>query len=86
MHKFDPYEYIGVIIPGIVVVITLILLFPETARIVDGGVTIGEFGLILIVAIIAGHLIQAFGNVYEAMLWGISACLRRSPQKGTELC
>jgi hypothetical protein len=72
MHKFDPYEYIGVIIPGIVVVITLILLYPATGYILNSGVSVGEFGLILIVSIVAGHLIQAFGNVFETVLWGLS--------------
>lgn len=69
MHKFDPYEYIGVIIPGVVVVLTLIQLYPAASAILSSGVTVGEFGLILILSIVAGHLIQAVGNAYEAIVW-----------------
>jgi hypothetical protein len=71
MHKFDPYEYIGVIIPGVVVVLTLILLYPGASAVLSSGVTVGEFGLILILAIVAGHLIQALGNAYEGFVWGV---------------
>ncbi len=71
MHKFDPYEYIGVIIPGVVVVLTLMLLYPAASAVLSSGVTVGEFGLILILAIVAGHLIQALGNAYEGIVWGV---------------
>lgn len=71
MHKFDPYEYIGVIIPGVVVVLTLILLYPAATAVHSSGVTVGEFGLILVLAIVAGHLIQALGNAYEGIVWGV---------------
>ncbi len=69
MPKFDPYEYIGVIIPGIVLVVVLLQLHPSIGVVLQPGLTIGEFGLIVILSVVAGHLLQALGNAYEAAVW-----------------
>lgn len=67
---FNAYEYIGVIAPGAVLSLGIILLWPETKEIFfNSNVSIGELGLFLIIAYVAGHLLQSVGNTLEKMLW-----------------
>lgn len=68
--KFDAYEYIAVIAPGAVAIFGGSLVFPELkAYISNGSVTIGGLGIFVILSYIAGHLLQAFGNLLEKALW-----------------
>jgi len=68
--QFNAYEYIGVIAPGSVFCLGVMFLWPETkATIFNQDITIGEFGLFIIVAFVVGHLIQSIGNVIENILW-----------------
>jgi hypothetical protein len=69
-RTFDFYEYAGFIIPGTVLVIALVWLFPETRALFSKeGVTLGELGLFVIVAYAAGQLVQAIGNYLEWIWW-----------------
>jgi hypothetical protein len=69
-RTFDFYEYAGFIIPGAVLVIALVWLFPETRALFSKeGVTLGELGLFVIVAYAAGQLVQAIGNYLEWIWW-----------------
>jgi hypothetical protein len=75
-RTFDFYEYAGIIIPGAVLILGLIWLFPEgRAVFAKDGVTLGEFGLFVIIAYAAGHLIQAVGNFIEWAWWKIWGCM-----------
>ena len=67
--KFDPYEYIGVIIPGSVLVVAVSLLFPDLAPLIEKSLSLGDLGLILVLSFVAGHLLQAGGNIYERGVW-----------------
>jgi hypothetical protein len=69
-RNFDFYEYAGIIIPGTVLVMALVWLFPESRALFSKeGVTLGELGLFVIIAYAAGQLVQAIGNGLEWVLW-----------------
>src|SRR5262245_16661633 len=69
-RNFDFYEYAGIIIPGTVLVMALVWLFPESrAFFSKEGVTLGELGLFVIIAYAAGQLVQAIGNGLEWVWW-----------------
>ena len=68
--RFNAYEYIGVIAPGAVLSLGLIILWPETKEIFfNNNFTVGELGLFVIIAYVAGHLLQSVGNLIEKVLW-----------------
>lgn len=68
--QFNAYEYIGVIAPGAVLSLGVILLWPETKELfLNSNVSVGELGLFLIIAYVAGHLLQSVGNAIEKVLW-----------------
>jgi hypothetical protein len=69
-RQFDFYEYAGIIIPGAVLVMALVWLFPESRALFSKeGVTLGELGLFVIIAYAAGQLVQAVGNYLEWAWW-----------------
>jgi hypothetical protein len=69
-RTFDFYEYAGFIIPGAVVVMAVVWLFPESRALFSKeGVTLGELGLFVIIAYAAGQLVQAIGNYLEWLWW-----------------
>lgn len=69
-NRLDAYEYLGVIAPGAIVVFGASLVAPELKEyIADSGVTVGGFGIFLILSYVAGHLLQAFGNALEKIVW-----------------
>jgi len=69
-RNFDFYEYAGIIIPGTVLVMALVWLFPESRALFSKeGVTLGELGLFVIIAYAAGQLVQAIGNGLEWVWW-----------------
>jgi hypothetical protein len=69
-RTFDFYEYAGVIVPGAVLVMALVWLFPESRTLfTKEGVTLGELGLFVIIAYAAGQLVQAIGNGIECVWW-----------------
>lgn len=68
--KFDAYEIIGVITPGSLLLFGLTLLFPDlSALFFTQGFSVGELGLFLVLSFVAGHLIQAIGNLLEGVIW-----------------
>jgi hypothetical protein len=69
-RNFDFYEYAGIIVPGSVLVLGFLWLFPEGhAFFAREGVTFGELGIFVIVAYAAGQLVQAIGNGVEWLWW-----------------
>jgi hypothetical protein len=68
--SFDAYEIIGVITPGTVVALMLAMEWPAFRSLLgDKGLSVGDVGLFVLVAYVLGHLIQAVGNVVEAIVW-----------------
>ncbi len=69
-RTFDFYEYAGFIIPGAVLTLGMLILFPEGhALFTKEGVTFGELGLFVIVAYAVGQLVQGIGNFVEWLWW-----------------
>jgi hypothetical protein len=70
MDKFDLYEFIGVVAPGSVLLFGGILLFPAVQAIFGvEGIDLGGLGIFLLLSFVAGHLLQAVGNLLEILLW-----------------
>jgi len=70
MKKLNFYDFAGILAPGAVAVYGLARIYPELGLIVrDEKVSFGELGLLLILAYVAGHLLQAFGNLIEWVWW-----------------
>jgi hypothetical protein len=70
MKEFDFYEFTGVLAPGAVAVYGFARIYPELG-IFDQNkeISFGEFGVLLILAYVAGHLVQSIGNFVEWILW-----------------
>jgi hypothetical protein len=64
------YEQVGIVIPGSVFLVGLLFYFPALhALMAKDGVTLGQFGIFLLLSYAAGHLLAAVGNALEAILW-----------------
>lgn len=69
-REFSYYEFAGLIVPGAIVVSGIPFLFPGViATGLKEGMGFGEFGLLLLVAYGAGHLLHAIGNLLETGWW-----------------
>lgn len=70
MRQFDFYEFTGVVAPGTVILLAAGLIWPDhLGGIQKLNLTVGGFGVALLLAYVAGHLLQAFGNLLEAAWW-----------------
>jgi hypothetical protein len=82
---FDPYEIIGIIVPGTVIALLLAVEVPLFRSLLGGqGMTVGDLGLFVLVAFVFGHLVQAFGNLVEPPIWlgaGLPTNLVLSPSQ-----
>lgn len=69
-ERFDPYEYIGVIVPGSVAIFGAMYLYPDVKALFGADdFNVGGLGLFLIASLVVGHLIQGIGNVMEMTWW-----------------
>jgi hypothetical protein len=69
-RTLDFYEYAGIIVPGAVLIVAVVWLFPESRALLSKeGITLGEFGLFVVIAYAAGQLVQAVGNGLERIWW-----------------
>jgi hypothetical protein len=70
MQKITLYEQLGIVIPGSVLMLGLVLYFPNLKVLtVKDTVSIGELGLFVLIAYAAGHFIAAVGNALESVFW-----------------
>lgn len=73
MNKPTFYEQVGIIIPGAVFLVGLLFYFPALhALMTKDGVTLGAFGIFLLLSYAAGHFLAALGNALEAALWRLA--------------
>jgi hypothetical protein len=64
------YEQVGIVIPGSLFMVGLLFYIPALNTLVaKDGVTLGQFGIFLLLSYAAGHFIAALGNVLESALW-----------------
>jgi len=71
MKQFEYYEFIAILIPGVILLYGLSLVFSEVKPFLGQAISLGEFGLFFILAFASGHLLQAFGNALESAYWKI---------------
>jgi hypothetical protein len=72
MKNFDFYEFAGVLTPGALLLYSISLIYPSLAIYIQGKeFTVGELGLFVILSYVAGHLLQALGNLIEWLYWNI---------------
>ena len=68
-NPFALYEYVGVVAPGAVFIVTMELLHPFLPFELSADTSLGSFGVLVIVAFVVGHLLQAVGRLVEMVLW-----------------
>lgn len=70
MKTFDFYEFAGILTPGVVVLFSLSLAYPEATPFLSGhDISVGDLGLFVVLAYVAGHLVQGVGNLLESYFW-----------------
>jgi hypothetical protein len=70
VNKMTFYEQVGIVIPGSVFVFGLLFFFPDFQTVLTkDGVSLGDFGIFVLLSYAAGHLIAAIGNVGEVWFW-----------------
>jgi hypothetical protein len=70
VNKMTFYEQVGIVIPGSVFVFGLLFFFSALQTVLTkDGVSLGDFGIFLLLSYAAGHLIAAVGNVGERLFW-----------------
>lgn len=85
MRQFDFYEFTGILVPGAAALAGVLTLVPglmPMSAVKD--FSIGGFGLLVVLAYVAGHLVQAIGNLVEWLWWmawgGMPTdCVRTTP-------
>jgi hypothetical protein len=70
MKNFDFYEFAGILTPGVVVLFAVSLTYPQaTPFLVSQQISVGSLGLFVVLAYVAGHLVQGIGNLLESSFW-----------------
>jgi hypothetical protein len=72
MDKLQTYEFVGLISPGAFTIYGLSRIYPQPGIGMlagDDKISFGEFGLLLVLAFVAGHLVQSLGNAIENLYW-----------------
>lgn len=73
MKKFDFYEFTGILVPGVVILYAVSMIIPELSFLArNQAVSVGDLGLFVVLSYVAGHLIQAFGNILEQIFWSLN--------------
>lgn len=72
-REFSFYEFTGVLLPGVTLLLGVYWLVPESrVFVLNSEITTGAFGLFVLIAYLSGHLLNAFGNFIELIGWGAS--------------
>ena len=70
MKSLSFYEFAGIVLPGIIVILGISILFPNMKNFLfNNTLSVGDFGLVLILAYAAGQINQAVGNLVESVWW-----------------
>ena len=69
MRSLTFYEFTGVLAPGVTALAGIGWVLGEGGPWLEGAATLGDLGLLLILGYVAGHLVQALGNLIESLWW-----------------
>lgn len=70
MNKLSFYEQVGIVIPGALFLTALIIFSPSVVPgLMISDISIGEFGVFLLIAYATGHAVAAVGNIVEKIWW-----------------
>lgn len=70
MRQFDFYEFAAVLAPGTVLLFGVSLVSRPVQGVLHGGsMSVGDLGVFVVLAYVAGQLLQAFGNGLEWVWW-----------------
>ncbi len=70
MKKFDFYEFTGILTPGVILLYAVSLTVPAvTPFMASAQLSVGDLGLFIVLAYVAGHLVQSLGNLVEWVFW-----------------
>ncbi|ABM57331.1 hypothetical protein [Verminephrobacter eiseniae] len=70
MRQLEFYEFTGILLPGAIAMAALVLLFPGWGLpTLVKDVSVGGLGIFIVLAYAAGHIVQAVGNLIEAVWW-----------------
>ena len=70
MRTFSIYEFGGILAPGSIVLIAAMFFFPQFGVILSKqNLSVGDLGIFVILAYVAGQLIQTVGNFLEMVIW-----------------
>jgi hypothetical protein len=69
-RDFDYYEFAAIILPGFIVLLFAAFVLPQTRTLLlNGKLGVGDFGVLVLLSYICGHLVQAISNLWEAPFW-----------------
>ncbi len=72
VRTFDFYEFVGILAPGATALLGIGLIYSSVWPFFNERVlSVGDLGLFLILAYVAGHLVQAVGNFVESLWWRV---------------
>ena len=72
MKQVEYYEVAGAVVPGVVLLLAADLIWPGyMTRVPKLDITFGGFGLFVIIAYVAGQVLQTIGNLLESIWWRI---------------
>lgn len=70
MKNFDFYEFTAILVPGTVALLSVVLTVDGASGMLDSpALTVGQFGVLVVLAYVAGHLIQTLGDWVEKAWW-----------------
>lgn len=70
MKTLTLYEQIGIVIPGAILLAAIAALAPAAKSYLRAdGLTLGDFGLFLVLSYATGHVVAAAGNLLEWIIW-----------------
>jgi hypothetical protein len=79
MQNISFYEQVGIIVPGTVFLLGVMFLLPDLQTVLKANdLSVGGFGVVVIISYAAGNLIATIGNLLERPFWwcfgGLPSC------------
>lgn len=72
MKNFDFYEFTAILVPGTVALLSVVLTVEAASGLLGStALTVGQFGVFVVLAYVAGHLTQTLGNFVEKAWWRV---------------